>query len=132
MKFLLPLLLLTLLCTCGPAPEKATSQDTAAAPAPAYQDISPAEFAGRIGGKNTILIDVRTPAETAGGIIEGAIEIDYRSPDFEQKISELDPDKTFLVYCASGGRSGKACEKLSELGASKLYNLKGGYAAWKE
>ena len=133
MKFFLPsLLLLTLLCTCGPAPEKAATEDEQTEQAAVYQDLSPAEFAERIGGKNTVLLDVRTPAETAGGVIEGAIEMDYRASDFAQKVSELDPDKTYLVYCASGGRSGKTCGKLNEMGFAKVYNLKGGYSAWKQ
>jgi|GEM_PF-952642 len=82
--------------------------------------------------EDTVLLDVRTPAETAGGVIEGAIEMDYRASDFAQKVSELDPDKTYLVYCASGGRSGKTCGKLNEMGFAKVYNLKGGYSAWKQ
>lgn len=132
MKFFIStLLLISLLCTCGPAPEKATTEDQTTEQAAVYQDLSPVEFAEYIGEENTVLIDVRTPAETAGGIIEGALEIDYRSPDFDQKLSELDPDKTYLVYCASGGRSGKTCGKLNEMGLTKVYNLKGGYAAWK-
>jgi len=133
MKLLLPtLLLFTLLCTCGPAPEKATAESDQTEQSPVYQDLTPAEFAERIGGENTVLLDVRTPAETAGGLIDGAIEMDYRAPDFAQKLSELDPDKTYLVYCASGGRSGKTCGKLNDLGLTKVYNLKGGYGAWKQ
>jgi rhodanese-related sulfurtransferase len=126
------LLFLTLLCTCGPAPEKAGSEDPPTEQAAVYQDLSPTEFAERIGGDNTVLLDVRTPGETAGGIINGAIEMDYRAPDFAQKLSELDPNKTYLVYCASGGRSGKTCGMLNKIGLTKVYNLKGGYGAWKE
>lgn len=128
---LLSALLLTLLCTCGRASEKAPATDPAVAePAAVYQDLSPAEFAERIGAENTVLLDVRTPAETAGGTIPGALELDFRAPDFAQKLSELDPDKTYLVYCASGGRSGKTCARLNEMGLSKVYNLRGGYSAW--
>ncbi len=127
MKFL-PLLLLTFLCTCAPAPKSAEVQTETPL---VYQDLSPAEFADRIGGENTVLLDVRTPGETANGIIEGAIEMDYRAPDFAEQIKSLDPNKTYLVYCASGGRSGKTCGMLNEAGFDKVYNLKGGYSAWK-
>lgn len=131
MKFL-PLLLLALLCTCAPAPENNAARETQTVAPSDYQDLSPAEFADRIGGENTVLIDVRTPAETAGGTIDGAIEMDYRSPDFAQQVKSLDPGKTYLVYCAVGGRSGKACGMLNEAGFDKVYNLKGGYSAWKQ
>lgn len=128
MKAFLPLLLLTLFCTCAPSPEQATAQE--AAPA-VYEDLSPAEFAERIGGENTVLLDVRTPGEIAKGKIEGALEMDFRAPDFADQIKQLDPDKTYLIYCASGGRSGKTCGMLNEVGFDKVYNLKGGYSAWK-
>jgi rhodanese-related sulfurtransferase len=136
MKFLLPLLLLALLsishgCNSGASKGSATAERSAEQPA-AYQDISVTEFAERIGGENTVLLDVRTPGETAKGIIEGAIEIDYRASDFAEKLSELDPNKTYLIYCASGGRSGNTCGKLNEMGFGKVYNLKGGYSAWKQ
>lgn len=126
---LLPLLLVTFFCTCAPAPENANAQE--AAPTMKYEDLSPEEFAQKMTGENTVLLDVRTPAETAGGVIPGAIEMDFRAPDFTEQLKTLDPDKTYLVYCAVGGRSGKTCGMLNEAGFAKVYNLKGGYSAWK-
>ena len=44
-------------------------------------------------------------------------------------------DKTYIVHCTKnpvGGRSGRALEKLQELGFKNLYSLEGGYIAWKE
>lgn len=132
MRTLLFLLLTTFLCTCGLAPENAAEQATDTAVRTAYQDLTPAEFAERIGAENAVLLDVRTASETAKGKIAGALEIDYRAPDFADQLRELDPTKTYLVYCAVGGRSAKACEMLNELGADKVYNLSGGYSAWRE
>ncbi|MEM9931561.1 MAG: rhodanese-like domain-containing protein [Bacteroidota bacterium] len=129
MRALLPLLLLTLFCTCAPAPEKATAQE--AAPT-VYEDLSPAEFAERIGAENAVLIDVRTPGEIAKGKIDGALEMDYRAPNFASQLEQLDPNKTYLIYCASGGRSGKTCGMLNDAGFANVYNLKGGYSAWKQ
>jgi len=79
-----------------------------------------------------VLLDVRTPEEFAGGNIDGAINIDFKGPDFEQKIGELDKTKTYLVYCLSGIRSKKAADRMSELGFESLYVLNGGYSAWTE
>lgn len=124
--FLLPF---TLLMACGGT---ANSQETPDAASGKYQDLTVEEFAEKIGGDNTILLDVRTPGETAGGIIEGAIELDYRAPNFAEELAKLDQSKTFLVYCASGGRSGETCQILEDAGVKEVYNLKGGYNAWKK
>ena len=95
-----------------------------------YVDLSPREFATYLGQPNTVLIDVRTPGEIAGGKIEGAVELDFRGPDFADRLAAIDADKTILVYCASGGRSARAAGMLTAGGARRVYNLKGGYGAW--
>lgn len=81
---------------------------------------------------NAIVVDVRTPEEFAEGYIPGAQNINFNAPDFEQKISALDRNKTYFVYCKAGTRSAKAVSKMSELGFTSLYSLDGGYMAWKE
>lgn len=116
----------------APAAAPADAQTSSEPAAPAYENLPPEEFAGRIGAPNTVLLDVRTPAETAGGVITGALELDFRSADFAAEVAALDKDKTYLVYCASGGRSGKTCEMMEAAGFKNVVNLKGGYRAWTE
>lgn len=70
-----------------------------------------------------VLIDVRTPAEFASGHLEGAINIDVQSPDFDQRVAQLDPSTTYLVYCRSGNRSGAAIDRMQGLGFTDLTNL---------
>lgn len=74
-----------------------------------------------------VILDVRTPEETAEGMIEGAEQLDYNADNFEAEIEKLDKEKTYLVYCRSGNRSGKACALMAEKGFKNLYNMKGGY-----
>ena len=74
------------------------------------------------------LLDVRTEKEFKEGAIEGAINIDFWDPDFEQKvISTLNKRMTTVVYCAAGGRSEMACKILLKKGFKLLYDLQGGY-----
>lgn len=80
--------------------------------------------------KTIQLIDVRTPAELATGIIKGSKNIDFSSPDFVTRMSALDKSKPVAVYCAVGGRSGKSALKLKELGFTQIYDLAGGMTAW--
>jgi len=57
---------------------------------------------------NFIIIDVRTREELNAGHIAKASMVDYESQDFNAKISELDRNKKYLVYCRSARHSGLA------------------------
>jgi rhodanese-related sulfurtransferase len=81
---------------------------------------------------NLKIVDVRTPEEFAAGHIEGAMLINWNDPKFEQLISALDKSQPTLVYCAVGGRSGKAYTKLKQMGFNQLFDMKGGFDAWKK
>ena len=76
------------------------------------------------------IVDVRTPAETANGKINGAIEIDVKSSDFEEQISTLDKSESYILYCRSGKRSTKAYHTMTKAGFKKLLNLEGGYLSY--
>ncbi|MEZ4957126.1 MAG: rhodanese-like domain-containing protein [Saprospiraceae bacterium] len=95
-----------------------------------YQDLSVATFKAKMSEPGVVLMDVRTPEETAEGKIEGAMELDFRSPDFAEKLDELDKEKTYLIYCRSGNRSGQTCDMMAKKGFKNLYNLDGGFMAW--
>ncbi|NNC94907.1 MAG: rhodanese-like domain-containing protein [Chitinophagales bacterium] len=97
-----------------------------------YVDVSVPEFKELMENENTVIIDVRTPAEARSGVIEGAQVINIFSTNFKKKVSELPRDKTYLVYCRSGHRSVIACKKMNKLGFKNLYNLMGGYTSWKK
>jgi len=82
-------------------------------------------------GEN-VLLDVRSPEEFAEGHIPDAVNLDVNGENFEKEISELDPSKTYYVYCHSGTRSTRACSELQEKGLKNLINLKDGYSAYKK
>ena len=82
--------------------------------------------------ENFVIIDVRTPEEYAGGHIEKAINLDYYSETFEDELNQLDKDKTYLIYCRSGNRSGKALDVMAEFGFREVYNMLGGIVQWEE
>ena len=76
------------------------------------------------------LIDVREPAEFAGGRVPGAKLIPLG--EIEKRHMELDHNKPIYVMCRSGVRGAKAQAKLRELGFQNVINLKGGFEAWKK
>ena len=81
---------------------------------------------------NFVILDVRTPEEFKNGHIEKAIIIDFKSADFQDRISLLNKNKKYLVYCRGGGRSSKSIGIMKNLKFNKLYNLYEGYETWKK
>ena len=85
--------------------------------------------------ENAVILDVRTPAEYDMSHITGAMNVNVQNDDFATMVAGLDKDKTYLVHCTrnpADGRSARALETLQELGFRNLYNLEGGYIAWKK
>ncbi len=78
-----------------------------------------------------MIIDVRTPQEFANEYIENAVNIDYYSEEFQNELNKLDKEKTYLIYCRSGNRSGKVLIIMKELGFREAYNMLGGIIQWK-
>jgi len=74
------------------------------------------------------LLDVRTDAEVARGLIEGAKHIPLNA--LPARFGELDPQAILVVYCQSGARSAQACAWLAEQGFARIHNLHGGLGAW--
>jgi thioredoxin 1 len=95
--------------------------------------LNPAEFEQKAAAlPDEQLVDVRTPQEFGEGKLQGAINIDYNSPTFQQTaLSSLDKSKPILVYCYSGGRSGEAATFLRSNGYT-VYELAGGVKQWKQ
>jgi len=90
------------------------------------KQLSPKEFDQK---KGMMILDVRTNKEYENGHIPGAIHVPLS--DIGDKIKKIKKDKELVVYCQSGNRSIWAIKRLMGMGYKNLFNLKGGYHAWK-
>ena len=90
-------------------------------------DLGATEFLEKATAQDVVLIDVRTPGEFAEGNITNALNIDVQSSTFDSKIAQLDPTKTYALYCRSGNRSGIAAEKMADAGFTSIYNATVGF-----
>lgn len=126
-------LLLSILLVASLA--RVLSQDTkptAATPPKLTRDVKAAQFDQLRASTNAVILDVRTAEEFAEEHLSEAILLDYLSSDFSEKVAKLDKSKLYLVHCAVGGRSARACTKMEALGFTNLVNLEGGLNGWKE
>ena len=116
---------------CGSAPQApaADRDEPAAAVASEVIDVlpGPAFLAAYENSEGAYLIDVRTPREQAGGMLDGALAMDFLAEGFRQNAAALDRSRPVFVYCAKGGRSAGAAEVFEELGWGRVVDLEGGY-----
>ncbi len=98
-----------------------------------YQSLGNDEFEQLIAVDSVQLIDVRTSSEFLNKPhIAGALNIDVKSPDFDQRAqSLLDASKPVAVYCLHGKRSKIAAQRLVNLGFEQVYELNTGIEAWQ-
>lgn len=78
------------------------------------------------------LVDIRTPKEYKDGHLVTALNINFYDKDFKTQMAQLKKEESIYVYCAAGGRSGKASKKLKEMGFKTVYDLDGGYNKWNK
>ncbi|MYU20679.1 rhodanese-like domain-containing protein [Streptomyces sp. SID8352] len=77
------------------------------------------------------VVDVRSPGEYAGGHLPGARNVPLDRLDEAASALTAAADRgPLLLVCASGNRSAKGCERLSELGIATT-TLEGGTSAWE-
>ena len=116
------------LAAAGVAPD-APDGAAAAVPQGTLIALTPQELAARIEAGNVRLIDVRTDAEVADGVIPGAEHIPL--DQFDPAALDLSDGREVVLYCRSGRRSAIAGEKLAAVTGEPVEHLDGGMLAWE-
>ena len=87
----------------------------------------------------TLLIDIREPAEFQRGHIAGAVLSPRGLLEFEihglVERTATDPavapeDREIVLYCGTGGRSALAAKTLNDMGYRNVRSMDGGLVAW--
>lgn len=92
-------------------------------------EIDSESLSKRLGdGEDVLLVDIRTPAEMAQGIIPDSLLLPMHLIPI--RMSELPKDKDVVLYCRSGARSYQACAYMMQQGHERMLNLRGGILAW--
>lgn len=93
------------------------------------KEIEASELKTRIdAGEDIILVDIRSEAEVAQGILPDAEHLPMHL--IPLKMNDLPKDKDVVLYCRSGARSYHACNFLGQQGVDNVINLRGGIIAW--
>lgn len=94
--------------------------------------VNPAQATHLINREDAVIVDVREPAEYAGGHALGAKNVPLArlaapTPDLLKR-----KERPLIVYCDGGDRAGKAAAALKKAGFKRVINLSGGLKAWQD
>lgn len=92
-----------------------------------FKEVDP-NFVMEATAKGAHLIDVRTEAEVAQGVIGGAVHIPLHL--LPLRAGDVPQDKPVVIYCRSGARSAQACAFMAAQGFDNMHNLAGGILSW--
>lgn len=92
-----------------------------------FKEVDP-DFVMDVAAKGAHLIDVRTEAEVAQGVIGGAVHIPLHL--LPLRAGDVPQDKPVVIYCRSGARSAQACAFMAAQGFENMHNLAGGVLSW--
>lgn len=129
---LIALASLIIACTPPAAEDTRTEPPSINLPASVKQ-LSPDEAAALIQSTpDLVILDVREDWELKKeGRIAGSLWADFLNDErFGGATSKLATNQPILLYCAIGGRSQLAAEKLAAKGFTQLSLLNGGLEAW--
>ncbi|CAB4622791.1 unannotated protein [freshwater metagenome] len=93
-----------------------------------YSNAGPSAFLTLVSDEDVVILDVRTPAEFDGGHLQGALNIDVQDPAFASRISRLNTDDSFALYCRAGRRSEVAAAFMVSQGFNAVTNSTSGIA----
>jgi rhodanese-related sulfurtransferase len=96
------------------------------------KDVGTLEATRLINSANAVLVDLRETQEYEGGRLPKAVHIPLSQ--LESRSGELAKlkDRPVVAYCMTGNRSSLAAKVLERAGFKDVYQLRGGYRAWKD
>jgi len=91
-------------------------------------DLQVEQLAKSMSNKTFTLINVHVPDQASLPNTDLSIPFDQ----IKSNLAKLPrKDAAIVIYCRSGGMSGQAAATLAAAGYTKVYDLKGGFNAWK-
>lgn len=130
--WILGLALVLVLAACGGASVSANpgaSVDTLEGELNLAQTVNVQTVASVMNRDDVVLIDVREQVEYDAGHIPGVVLIPLG--EVPSRMSEIPTDKTVIITCRSGNRSGQATDFLRANGFTNVHNMSGGILDWE-
>jgi rhodanese-related sulfurtransferase len=96
------------------------------------RDIGNLEATRLINSANALLVDLRETKEFEGGRLPKAVHIPLSQLASRGDELARHAGRPVVAYCMSGNSSNMAAKTLARVGFKDIYQLAGGYRAWKD
>lgn len=105
----------------------------------AVETVAVSEAMKQLQTPDIVFIDIRDlPELQRDGKIPGAVHASrgmlefHADPESPYHKTAFASGKKLILYCASGGRSALAAQRLQEMGLTNVAHMSGGIKAWKD
>lgn len=94
-----------------------------------FTNITADELSTMMEDKDFLLVNVHIPF--SGNIINTDLSVPF--DEIEANLAQFPPEKDakIVIYCRSGSMSNGTAQTLTQLGYTNVWNLQGGFNAWK-
>ncbi len=116
-------------CSASTAPDNDVIGKTVSIEGGSYTDVSADELHTMLTAKDFTFVNVHIPFD--GDIPDTDISIPFDQIETHQDLLPADKDAKIVIYCRSGSMSGVSAQTLVDLGYTNVWNLSGGFNAWK-
>ena len=123
---LLGILLVSIFAACAPAVTPAEAEEVDLSTLP--QDLDVDSVAAIAERDDVVLLDVREQHEYDAGHIPGVVLLPTST--YPSWLDEIPTDKTVIVTCRTGNRSGQITALLKAEGFDNVHNMLGGIVEW--
>ncbi len=135
-KSFISLIFFSILISVGTSCKNSSAKSDVTQPAKTGDDtaesLEPSAFGSDMKRSNSVILDLRFPAEYEQGHIDGAINVNFFDGNFQTNILKLDRSKKYFLYSKSDPETYRAGIFMKQNGFKDVSTLKGGYAAWQE
>lgn len=96
-----------------------------------FKDLEPADAPRLINSEDALLVDARAAGEYEKGHALNAVNLPESELDTRIEGLTKNPARPLIVYDGTGATGGRTATRLVRAGCVRVFNLKGGLAAWE-
>ena len=126
---IVPVIVTLISVACGASPEPSDVGKVVSVDGGSYKNVNAQDLQAMLGDKDFTFINVHIPFE--GHIPNTDLSIPFDQVDQNLGLLPADEDVKIILYCRSGNMSSTASKTLVSLGYTNVWNLDGGFNAWK-